>query len=103
VLHINECVCVTLVVKHAKHIRHIILLSVTCLALPRLPTLSHKWHDFWEMSLNTKCVSLISLQLLSEIFLTLSTIQRDITKIYIHLHVNYLLLLSDFNQQGLLK
>ena len=43
VLHIL-CVCVTLVIQHAKHMRRIIVLSVACLAV-HFPTLPHKRHD----------------------------------------------------------
>jgi len=50
-----------------------ILSSVPCPALQYFPTLSHKRHDFRgeKKLLNTKCVFLFSLQLLSETFLIL--------------------------------
>jgi hypothetical protein len=41
-----ECVSVALVIQHAKRMRRIILLSVTCLALLYFSTLSHKRYDF---------------------------------------------------------
>ena len=47
--------------------------------------------------LNIKCVLWCSLQPLSEIFLILRRIQRDITIMSVGLHVKYMLFLSDFN------
>ena len=49
--------------------------------------------------MNTKCVFLFSPQCLSETFIILRRIERDmIKKIYIGLHVKYSLLLSDLNE-----
>jgi hypothetical protein len=75
----SECVCVSvaLVIEQAARMRRIILSLVTCPAVPYFSTLSHKRHDFWKKKLlNIKCVFWFSLQLLSEIFLILRTIER---------------------------
>ena len=51
-----------LVMWHAKRMRHIILISGVCPALPYFSTLSHKRHDFREKKiLNLKCVFWYSL------------------------------------------
>ena len=52
----------------AYFLRRITLSSVECLAVPYFSALSHKRRDFIKKLLNTKCVFLSSLQLLSEVF-----------------------------------
>ena len=51
----SECASVALAIQHAKRMRHIILSSVACPALPYFNTLSHKRYDFRENLLNMKC------------------------------------------------
>jgi hypothetical protein len=63
----------------ASFLRPNILSSVASPAIQNFPTLSHKRQDFRKKKLrNKKYVFLFSLQLLSETFLILSGIQRDI-------------------------
>jgi hypothetical protein len=67
-----------------------ILSSVVWLALQYFSTFSHKQHDFRKKKLlNTKCVFLFSLQLLSETFLVLRRNERDVIKMSVGLHVKY--------------
>jgi hypothetical protein len=69
---------VALVTHHAKRMRRIILSSAACLVGPYFSTLSHIQHDFQKKAIERKVWVLISLQILSETFLILITIQRDI-------------------------
>ena len=56
-----ECVSVALLMQHAKRMRRFILLSVTCLALPYVSTLSYKRHDFREQIIEDKpCVLILA-------------------------------------------
>ena len=59
VLHMS--VCLALITRHAKRMRHIILSSATCLALPNFSTLSHERHDSREEVIEHKtCVLILS-------------------------------------------
>jgi hypothetical protein len=97
-------VSVALVIQHAQRMRRIILSSVACPAVPYFPTLSHKRHDFRKKVIERKmCVLIfsttfvwnISLQRLSETFLFITRIQRDINVHRSSCKVP--LFLSDFN------
>jgi hypothetical protein len=72
-----ECVLIALVSKHAEHLCCSTSSSMDCLVLPYFYTLSYKWHKFWKKKvLNTKCVLLFPLQLLSATFLILKRIKQ---------------------------
>jgi hypothetical protein len=81
----SECVSVALIIQHAKCMRHILLPSVACLALPYIPTLSHKWHDFRKNNIEHKMFVLIFSTTLCEIFLILKRVERA-TIINVHMY-----------------
>jgi len=76
----SECVSVVLVIQDAKRMRRIVLSTVTSLALLYFSTQSLKLHDFRKKKKVTghKFVFWFSLQILSETFLIIRRIERDI-------------------------
>jgi hypothetical protein len=72
------CVCVALVTKHTMRMRRTVLSSVDFLAMPYFSTLSHKRYDFREKVVEQKVFVLIFYTTLSETFLILGIIPRDI-------------------------
>jgi len=66
---------VALVNQHARRMRHIVLSSVACLAVPCFSTFSHNATIFENTLLKIKFLFWFSLQFLSETFLTLRRIQ----------------------------
>jgi len=71
-------------------LRRIMLSSMACLAVPYLPTLSHKRHDFRKTV--TEHMFRFFLQFLSEKFLILRRIQRNIISMFLGFRVKYPLL-----------
>ena len=72
-----ECVSVALVIQHAKRMRRILLSSVACLALPYFFALSHKRYYFRKKIIDHKVCVWFPLQILSETFLNVRRIARD--------------------------
>jgi hypothetical protein len=75
-----------------------ILSSEVCPVLQCFSTLSHKRQDFFFFKLDKKCIFWFSVQRLTETFLLLRGTEKDMIKIYIGLHVKYMLFLSYCNE-----
>jgi len=94
------CACIlALIMRHAMRMRHIILSSVTCLVLTCFSILSRKRRDFRGGGYWTQQVFWFSVQLLSETFLIIIRIHRDIiiSVCWSSCRVP-VILLSDFNE-----
>ena len=68
---------VVLVIQHAMRMRHIILSSMACSAVPYFSKLSHKKHDFWKEVIEYEMCGLIFSTNPSETFSILRRIERD--------------------------
>jgi hypothetical protein len=82
----SNCVSVVLVIQHATYMRRIILSSVACPAVSNFPHHLINGTIFGKV-IEHKMYVLFSLHLLSETFLIIRKIQRDIIIMYIGLHV----------------
>jgi hypothetical protein len=68
--------------------RRIIMSSMACLALPYLSTLSQEQQDFWKKTLlDIKCVLSFSTTI-SEIFLIMRGIWRNLAKFYYNMRMS---------------
>ena len=76
-----------LIMHHARRMRRVILSSVASPALPHFSVVSHQRHDFWEKGIEHKMCVLIFSTTLSETFLILGRIERDITNVHMCFHV----------------
>jgi hypothetical protein len=76
-INITYSQCVRVVIQYTMFMRRI-MSSVACLALPYLSTLSHKRHDFRKKITWHKMCVLIFSATLSQTFLILTRIERDI-------------------------
>ena len=97
-ISITQSKSAAFIIQHAMHISPIVLSSVACLALPCLPTLSHKLHDFQKKLLNMKCVIWFHWQLKSEKFLILSRTEEDIIINICRSSCKVHVILADFNE-----
>ena len=89
---------VALGIQHALHMRYIVIYDLPGYTV-FLHIVSQTARIFEKKLSDIKCVFWFSLQSLSETFLILRRIERDVNKsVYIGLHVKYLLSLSDFNE-----
>jgi hypothetical protein len=76
----------------------IFVICVASLGVPHFATLSPKRHYFWKYVLERKmCILIFSKNFLSETFLILRRMERDIISIVTRLHAMYPLILSDFS------
>jgi hypothetical protein len=88
-------VSVALVIHHPMHMRHIILSSVACLAVPYFPTLSHKGNDFRKNINDQKtCALIFCTAFFTQHFSVEEELSEILSQTYTGLHVKYQLLVS---------
>ena len=85
------CVFVALVIQHAKLLHRITLSCVACLALPYFSTLPHKWQNFRKKRF------WFSLLLLSQTFLIIRRILRDMIIAHRSSRVSVILVMFSLN------
>ena len=73
----SACVCKLRYPAYIVRMRHIVMCG---LPIYNVFPLSHKRQNFIQKILNTKCVFRLSLQILSETFLVLRRMERDVIK-----------------------
>jgi len=99
----SECVFLALHIQHAKCLRHVILISVACLALPYFYTLSHKRQDFWENVIDHKMCFEFLWKILRNISHSKVKITEILSRMYVRLHVQNSLYLSNFKKTWILS
>ena len=95
------CLSIALVIQHVQRICCIILSSLACLFIPNLSTLCRKWHDCSIKNIMEykMCVLILSTTLVWNISdFKKNECSEILAYMYIHLHIEYLLFLSDLNE-----
>ena len=96
----SKCPSAALFIQHAKRMRHIILSTVVCPALPNFFTLFPKRHNFRKKKIEHRICVLISRHILSETFLIVTRNERNIITNLHRISCKVPLFLSDFISLG---
>ena len=100
----SECVSVSLIIQHKQSMRHIILLSVACLALLYFSKLYHKRYDFRKKVVEQKFMLSFSVKLcLKHFFILRKNAAMYCHKCTLGLRVKCALFLSDFNDTSIFR